>query len=275
MTFNGKNIYLFGGSSGIGLESAKLLAARGAHLILFARNPQRLEEAVASVKCSRLLSSQIVCSRVLDVADPQAVRATLETAVAEFGLPQIVINTAGRAIPRHVEDISYAQFDETMKINLYGAWNIVQAVLPFMKERGGTIINTSSVGGLVGVFGYADYAASKFALIGLSEVLRAELARYGIKVGVLCPPDTQTPGFDCENRTKPLETQAISAGGGLLAAKDVAQALLRGIERDEALIIPGFEGKLTWLMKRHAPRLVDFIMARSIHKAQSRAQGGK
>jgi len=269
-TFNGKNVYVFGGSSGIGLETARLLAGRGAHIILFARNKPRLDKAVEEISRSRINAGQIFTSCVLDVSDHEAVDAAVNQAVADFGVPQIVINTAGRAIPRHFEEITYEQFDETLKINLYGVWNTTSAVLPHMKLRGGTIVNTSSVGGFVGVFGYADYAASKFAVIGLSEVLRSELRRYKINVLVLCPPDTDTPGFVEENRTKPLETRTISEGGGLLKAQDVARALLRGIERGEALIIPGVEGKLTWYLKRHVPGLVDFIMDRSVRAAQGK-----
>lgn len=270
-TFNGKNVYLFGGSSGIGLEAAKLLAKEGAHLMLFARNRERLDKAVAEVLPCRLSPLQTVRSRSLDVSDAQAVEREVEAAAADFGLPQIVINAAGRAIPRHFEEISHAQFDETMKINLYGVWNTCKAVVPFMKERGGAIVNTSSVGGFVGVFGYTDYAASKFAVIGFSEVLRAELAKYGITVSVLCPPDTQTPGFETENQTKPKETRSISEGSGLLMPVEVARALLAGIRSGQALIIPGFESKLTWFMKRHAPALVDLIMSRSIKNAQRQA----
>jgi NAD(P)-dependent dehydrogenase (short-subunit alcohol dehydrogenase family) len=270
-TFNGKNVYIFGGSSGIGLETAKLLAQRGSNLILFARNRDRLERAVEEVSGQRLARSQTFTSRVLDVSDRDAVDAVVKEAVTGFGVPQIVVNAAGRAIPRHFEEITQQQFDETMKINLYGVWNTVSAVLPFMKERGGTIVNTSSVGGFVGVFGYADYAASKFAVIGLSEVLRAELKKYGINVAVLCPPDTDTPGFEVENLTKPAETMMISEGAGLMLPVEVARALLSGIECGDPVIVPGFEGRLTWFMKRHVPALVDFVMERGIRKAQRKA----
>ena len=270
--FNGRNVYLFGGSAGIGLETARLLAGRGAHILLFARNRERLDKAVEDVSRHRMTRNQVFTGLALDVADREAVRAAVGQAVAGFGVPQVVINAAGRAIPRRFEEISYEQFDETMKINLYGTWNTVSAVVPHMKERGGTIVNTSSVGGFVGVFGYADYAASKFAVIGLSEVLRSELKRYRIDVQVLCPPDTDTPGFEVENRTKPAETRAVSGGGGLLEAVDAARALLRGIERRDPVIVPGFEGRLTWWMKRHVPDVVELVMDRSIRKAQRTQQ---
>jgi 3-dehydrosphinganine reductase len=79
-----------------------------------------------------------------------------------------------------------------MKINLFGIWNTIQALLPYMKEKGGVIVNTSSVSGYLWIFGYTDYAALKFGIIGLSDALRHELLQYNITVSVLCPPDKRS-----------------------------------------------------------------------------------
>ena len=174
--------------------------------------------------------SQTVAWRQLDVADHEQVTATMQALVAEHGAPEVLINCAGRAYPRRFEDITYAQFAETMLVNLHGCWNTVQALLPHMKAKGrGYIVNTSSIAGLIGVFGYTDYCASKFALVGFSEALRSELKPHGITVSVLCPPDTDTPGFATENLTKPEETRAISATAKVLPPAAIADALLRGM----------------------------------------------
>jgi len=162
-----------------------------------------------------------------------------------------------------------------MKTNLYGAWNTISALLPHMRERGGYIVNVSSMAGLIGVFGYTDYSASKFALIGLSEALRSELRRYGITVSVLCPPDTDPPGLQEENKTKPPETKATSARAKLMQPDAVARALINGMERRRFLIIRGFDGKLTFAVKRLFPGLVDWMMSRDIRKAQRAAGSGK
>ncbi len=103
-------------------------------------------------------------------------------------------NNNGRAYPRKFADVSCQQFDETMRINMYGIWNTCAALVPHMKEQGGAIVNISSIAGFVGVFGFTDYSASKFAVIGFSEALKSELKQFGITVQVLCPPDTDTPG---------------------------------------------------------------------------------
>jgi short-subunit dehydrogenase len=125
---------------------------------------------------------------------------------------------------------------------------------------------------LIGVFGYTDYCASKFALVGFSEALRAELRRDRIAVSVLCPPDTDTPALAEENRTKPPETHAASAGASLLSADAVADALLAGIARRRFLIIPGREARFAYLMKRFFPGVVTWVMDRQIEKARSAAR---
>jgi len=150
-------------------------------------------------------------------------------------------------------------------VNLHGCWNTVQALLPHMKAQGrGYIVNTSSVAGLIGVYGYTDYCASKFALVGFSEALRSELKPHGIIVSVLCPPDTDTPGFKTENQTKPEETRAISAATKVLSPAAVADDLLRGMACGRFLIIPGLDSRLTVLVKRLAPGVVYRIMDRAV-----------
>jgi short-subunit dehydrogenase len=91
----------------------------------------------------------------------------------------------------------------------------------------------------MGIYGYAAYGASKFALRGLAEALRAELKPEGIRVSIIYPPDTDTPMLADESQSKPAATQAIAGSGGLLSADDVAQAMVRGIERGAFVIAPG------------------------------------
>lgn len=268
--YDGRLVHLVGGSAGIGLAAAKLFAARGADVLLLARGAERLAAAAEEVSAVRASAGQRVAWRALDVARHEEVRETLGRAVRELGPPAVLVNCAGRAIPRRFEEVSVAQLDETMRINFYGTWNTIAALLPVMRERGGHIVNVSSLAGVVGIFGYTDYAASKFAVIGFSEALRSELKPHGIRVSVLCPPDTDTPGLAAENRTKPEETAAISAGAKLMQPEEVARALLRGMERDRFLIIPGFEGKLARVVHCVAPWLVRRIVDRTVRKVQQK-----
>jgi len=266
--FKDKAVYVTGGSSGIGLAIASLFAAEGAHVSIFARRKEQLKRALKEIADQRVSGAQRFSCQQLDVSIREQVESVMSRAVDEFGVPDVIINCAGRARPHYFEDVTYEQFDETMKINLYGTWNTISVLFAHMKKRGGYIVNVSSIAGFIGVFGYTDYGASKFALIGLSETLRCELKQYGITVSVLCPPDTDTPGFKEENKTKPPECQAISSRAKLMQPEEVARALFRGMRKKEFLIVPNFDGKFTLVMKRLFPGLVEFIMDKDIERCR-------
>jgi len=266
--FKDKIAYIVGGSSGIGLAVAEQFAHMGAHLVIFARDLERLSQAALKISEQRRSNDQQVGWLQLDVSVAADVETKMAMAVKRFGVPDILINSAGRSYPHRFSDISYAQLDETMKINFYGIWNTTSALVPLMQAKGGHIVNVSSMAGFVGVYGFTDYCASKFAIIGFSEALRSEFKPMGIKVSVLCPPDTDTPGFEIENRTKPEETKAISAKAKLLQPQAVADALIKGLQKNKPIIIPGFDGKFTFWAKRYFPWLVEFIMDRTIRKIQ-------
>ena len=268
--FNGKIVYVVGGSSGIGLSIAQKLSHKGAHVIILARNRNRLEHALKQITSCGILTTQRFSCMQVDVSCKDDVELVMSKAVSQFGVPEVLINCAGTVQPFCFEQITYEQFDEIMKTNLYGAWNAIAALLPHMKKQGGYILNVSSMSGLIGAFGYTDYSASKFALIGFSEALRSELKQYGITVSVLCPPDTDTPLLEKENRTKPEETKALTAKSKLMKPDDVAEAIIKGMGKNAFLIIPGFEGKLIYLLKRLFPGLVEFIEDREIEKVRKR-----
>merc|ERR1712141_690621 len=132
-----------------------------------------------------------------------------------------------------------------MDVNYLGSVKMTRALLPDMiTQRDGAIIFTSSVAGLVGVYGLAAYCGSKFAIRGYAEALAMELVPYNIRVSVNCPPDTNTPGFKEEEKTKPEETKLISGRAGFLDAKDVAKTLLHEGLKGKFLTSCGFDG---WL----------------------------
>jgi short-subunit dehydrogenase len=265
--FAGKKVFIAGGSAGIGLACARLFSQQGASVHLFARDKARLSNALKEVAACYADSSQCFDCEPLDVTDAARVKAVMDKMVERHGPPDILVNCAGQARPRRFEEISAEQALHTMNVNFAGTWNTVAALWPAMKKSGGCIVNTSSVAGFMGIFGYTDYCASKFAVIGFSEALKSEGQALGIRVAVLCPPDTDTPGLAEENLTKPPETRAISGAAKLMTAQEVAEALLAGIQKGRFYIIPGFEGKMAVAMKRHAPRLLDWIMRRAMKKA--------
>ncbi len=264
----GRVVYVVGGSMGIGLAAARQFAARGAHVLVFARRREPLQKAVLEIEGSRRSDSQRVELRVLDVCEADSVSTLMNESVSSFGPPDVLFNCAGAAWPRYFEEITHEQLSHTMRLNLHGSWSTVRALLPHMKQRGGTIVNTSSLAGIIGVFGYTDYCAAKFAVIGFSEALRSELKRYGIRVFVLCPPDTDTPGLAAEGKSKPPETTAVAAGARVMSADAVASELLRGMERRRLLIISGIDSRFAALAKRLFPGLVAWVTDRAIARSQ-------
>ena len=273
--FKGKTVYVVGGSSGIGLAAACRWAGKGADVILFARGQSGLDDAVQRVSENKASPRQTVAACAMDVSDGAAVAEILAAAMDRHGVPQVLINSAGRSRPHRFADLSAGQFDETMKVNLYGVWNTVAGVTPRMIAAGeGYIVNVSSLAGFIGVYGFTDYCASKFAVIGFSEALRSELKPHGITVSVLCPPDTDTPGFHEENKTKPLETRELSANARLLRPEAVADALLEGMSKNRFMIIPGLDGKILYRIKRFLPRTADWIVDMQIRKIRRKAGRG-
>jgi 3-dehydrosphinganine reductase len=273
--YQDKVVYITGGSSGIGLALARLMAEKGASVIIFARRQQVLDAALKEVCASGSAAGQRHACLPMDVANRQEVVEVLARAVAAYGVPDVLVNCAGRAIPRYFEDISYEQFDETLKVDMYGTWNTTSVLVPLMKAKGGHIVNVSSIVGFVGIFGYTDYAAAKFGVLGFSEALRSELKRYNIAVSVLCPPDTDTPGFAEENKTKPMETKVISATANVMKPGDVAEALLKGMARKEFIIIPNADGRFTYVMKRLLPGLVEMVTDAQAKTAQQSVRKAK
>ena len=143
-------------------------------------------------------------------------------------------------------------------------------VLPYlMKAKKGQIAFVSSTVGFMGVMGYVSYAPSKFAIVGLAESLRNELSPYNIKISVLYPPDTDTPGFAIENQTKPPECAMISEGAKLLQPEEVAQFFVKGILKKKFAILKG-DVKLYWWIKRVFPRLVYSFLDSDLKKARKK-----
>ncbi|HOJ14282.1 MAG TPA: SDR family oxidoreductase [Deltaproteobacteria bacterium] len=258
--YAGKNVFISGGSSGIGLACAKEFARLGSNVFIFARRREALEEAALSIEPHRADPSQRIGFTSVDVTDTEKVADKLRESVASFGPPHVVITCAGIAYPDYFERISASDFELTLRTNLAGTWNVLSVLVPLMHAKGGHVVTVSSIAGFLGVFGYTAYSASKFGVIGLSEALRAELKPKGIRVSVLCPPDTDTPGLAFENRTKPPETRALGKSAGLMSPDAVAKALVSGMARGKFLITPGMEGKLILAAKRLAPSVVMALM---------------
>ena len=264
--FDGKVAYVTGASSGIGLAVAAELVRRGAHVGLIARDRGRLDAAVGRLAQARQSAAQKIAVAACDVADSGATARAVDALARDVGAPDLLVNNAGFAYIDYFENVTPEKLRAMVDTNLAGSYNVLYSAVPRM--RGGAIVNVSSVGGRVGFFGAAAYCATKFGVVGLSEALRAELRPRGIRVSVLCPPNTSTPGLDRENLTKPLETRATEGTAGTYSPEQVARALMRGLRGGRFFIFCGFMSRLTDLVQRLAPWLVRAVMDADVARAR-------
>ena len=254
-----------GGSSGIGRAVAQQLAERGARVSLLARRQDLLDEVAGELRAAGRQAETVS----VDVADRTAVMAAIDRVVGGQGPCDVLVTSAGMVEPGYFGALDDDVFRQTMDVDYFGTLWPIRAVVPSMVERrAGSIVGVSSGAGLVGVFGYSAYSPAKFAVRGLLEVLRCELAPYGVHVGCACPPDTDTPQLAYENRIKPPETAAISGAIKPISAERVARSIVRGIERERFLITADAQTRLLPTLTGVAPRLIHGMFDRAVRKAQ-------
>lgn len=227
-----------GGSSGIGLELARLLRAKGYALVLLARDIEKLSNARDGLMESPGPSVDIFA---LDVSDEGACSATIRRLLALKPGIDWLITCAGIVEPGLFLEQSSEVHHRQMAVNYFGTLNLVRPVAAHMAARGagGRITFVASAVCFGGIAGMAGYTASKDALFGLAETLHVELAEAGILVSVACPADTETPQLENERMARPEITRRIADGGGVMSARAVAQAIISGVEAKRFLVVPG------------------------------------
>jgi 3-dehydrosphinganine reductase len=266
VNFRNAHVLITGGSSGIGLATARVAIDRGSRVSLVARRPDLLDSAATSMRAA----GGTVVVAAADVVDAAQVDTAVSALTDALGPVDIAICSAGQARPGYFQELDPELFRTMMDVNYFGTVNVARAVVPSMIERrAGSFVGVSSAAGLVGVFGYTAYAPTKFAVRGFLESLRAELLPYGIHVGCSFPPDTDTPQLADEEQYKPKETRAISGTIKPLSAERVAKSIVEGIEKERFAIITDNAtralAKLTGLL----PGVVAKVMDRSVRKAQA------
>lgn len=180
----GKTVLITGGARGLGLVLAREFAAAGAKLVICSRSAEELERAREELAHRGAEVLAVPC----DVGDPAQVESLIAATRQRFGEVEVLVNNAGviQAGPMEVQTL--ADYEEALRVHFWGPLHTILAVVPEMQRRGeGRIVNISSVGGRISVPHLLPYSASKFALTGLSEGLRAELAKDGIAVTTVCP----------------------------------------------------------------------------------------
>jgi 3-dehydrosphinganine reductase len=270
-----------GGSSGIGRALGIKLAAQGYDVSLIARRRNLLADAAEEIRRHGQRSDQRVAFYPADVSDRTEAEAAVKAAIAEFGPPDIVVASAGISQPGYFAELPADNFERAMAVNYLGTLYVVRAALPSMRARKrGQITLVSSGAALMGIFGYASYGPSKFAVRGLAETLRAELRSDNIGVSIAYPPDTETPMLEEERKTAPPETQLICSLAKTWSADAVADCILRGVRRGTFAITPGLTltlmhrmpGVIIPLLRWYSDRLVKGVRTSSAKAASFRVE---
>jgi NAD(P)-dependent dehydrogenase (short-subunit alcohol dehydrogenase family) len=188
MRLDNKVAVVTGGASGIGAAIAKRFVESGATVVIFDIND---EGARAMAKQLTPLGRVLALSG--DVTCENAVREAIERAVSEFGSVDVLVNNAGIEITGPIADMNSEAWDRQLAVNLKGAFLFCKHAIPHMRERGGVILNVSSMDAFVAYPGYAAYDSSKAALIALTKSLAIDHGRDGIRVNAICPGYTDTP----------------------------------------------------------------------------------
>lgn len=239
MKLQDKVIIITGASSGIGEATARLCAQQGAKVVLAARRRDLLEKLAAE------LGAQAI-PVVTDVTDDAQVKALIDTTLERFGQIDILINSAGKGLFKPVLHAPIAELDELYRLNVHATVTCTQAVLPTMlQQRSGRIINIASMASYIASANLSFYTATKYAVLGWSRSLQAELLRSGVNCTVICPYIVRTPFYDHADK---------SQVGGIaflpdLKAMDVAQVIVRCLRWGSTaeVVIPGYAAPIVAL----------------------------
>ncbi len=221
MNLENKIVLVTGGGSGIGLETAKYISQKGAKVIICGRNEAKLEEAAKAfnlqfIKC--------------DVSNESEVLSTFEKIKKDFGTLDVLINNAGFGDYSNLLDQSLDRMVSIFETNVFGAMLAArEAAKIFTEKKAGSIVNISSTAGLKGFAGGTAYAASKFALRGMTECWRAELRPFNVRVILINPSEVQTPFF--KNKNAEINPTKLLPG-------HIAHSIVSALEMDDVGFIP-------------------------------------
>lgn len=272
--YKGKNILITGGSRGIGLEMAREFARNGANLALIARGKDDLQAAKTALE--DLGQGVTVRAYACDVTNAETLADYINMILFELGPLDGIVANSGYCHPGNFHELSLADFDRQIDTNLRGVIYTVRLALPHLLQNpnGGFVAITSSPAGHMGIYGFSAYGPTKAALSNLALTLRAEYGDRGVRVHLLLPPDTDTPGYREEVKLYPPETRAVLAGGSLLGPEYVAVQFVKGIANRKKTIAVGFEARAMMALMRLWPGVFDVYTAskkRAVRKELAKA----
>jgi NAD(P)-dependent dehydrogenase (short-subunit alcohol dehydrogenase family) len=263
--FTDRTVLIAGGSRGLGLALARELCDEGADLVLVARSPGDLVEAQRELSER---SGRPVMAIPADLTRPGEVEGVVQHAMARYGRIDVLVNCAGVIQVGPIDHMALHDFEQALATHLWAPLFMMNAVVPIMRDQGGgRVVNISSIGGKVAPPHLAPYVASKFALVGLSDALRAELAPHGIRVTTVCPGLMRTGShFNITVKGRHREEFAwfaISDALPLLSmnVRRAARQIIHACRYGDARLTVGLAAKLAVAADALAPGLVADAMA--------------
>ena len=259
----GRVVVISGGSRGLGLVLARYVCARGGNVALIARDPEELARAKADLAPHGSVVLTIEC----DLLDSEQIRSAVRRIIDRFGKIDILINNAGIIEVGPLEHMRPEDFDRAMRLHFWAPLELISQIVPEMRIwGGGRIVNISSIGGKITVPHMASYSASKFALTGLSDAVRAELARDNIHVTTVAPGMMRT-GSHVNAKFKGKHDKefawfAASAGAPLLSmnANRAARKILAACRRGQPSLTLTFAARAAILGNALFPNLTGYAM---------------
>lgn len=187
MNLDGKVAIVTGSSRGIGYEIAKLFLENGAKVVVCGSNINSAKKACDKLKSELNILGEMIFPVSLDMRDADTIKDVVDTVIAKWSRIDILVNNAGITSNRSFLDTTLEEFKDMFEVNFFGPVTLTREVVKYMKETGGSIINTGSMVGIYGGRGQVDYACSKASIHGLTKSLAKELGEYNIRVNAVAP----------------------------------------------------------------------------------------
>jgi 3-oxoacyl-[acyl-carrier protein] reductase len=273
----GSKAIITGASSGIGAALVCELAKEGVDMVITARREDRLDELAAKIQSEYSDYSESNHARKIvivagDITDSEVRDRIIDAAKNELGGLDILVNNAGVGATSLIEATTHDTLRRIFEVNFFSLFEMTQLAIPFLKESAllglnkklkiyPMVVNLSSIVGLRGVPHYGVYGASKFAVNGLSETMRAELRRHGVDVLVVCPGTTSSEFFDVLYQASSAPTMPIHTA---VTPEYVAKRIVNAMKQGKHKIIPYFQAVILDYLNRFIPSFTDWIMTKYV-----------
>lgn len=270
--YAGRSAVVTGAGGGVGRALSHALAAAGAQVVcadLDLEAARRTADSAPGPGTTRAVR--------LDVTDAAAVQALVDEVVAEHGRLDLMFNNAGITLLGETQDLTLDQWNAIIDVNLRGVVHGVVAAYPQMiRQGGGHLVNTASMGGLMAAGLLTSYVATKHAVVGLSLALRSEAAVHGVGVTVVCPAAVETPMLDKGEIGRVRGRDYYLKGQGIrrpLEPDDLAAQVLAAVAANRSMVVAPRQARLAWRVGRLAPRFTQRMATRFV--ARQRAQASQ